>query len=448
MGAFDWFKRLRLSKQWGYETYFKNQDLKPQGKVGVLFGEMGMPEGYEFEFYKRYIHHVFHYTLPPFLRGIVLADHGIGLIDPDNPLAREPFQPKQLVDAHGSFTNKAGKPYVECAFTWQPPRIKRNPWDHGMFLYKEEGKGGAPDICQKTGAKVSGWYFGRLIPEKKVAWKAQIQKVYEEARLKLQRLYPGIETRLAYYVFEESMRENVEELLKAGCQTILYQCLSNPTYSDFEEYQTTLGLLYQIVAGRAKIICANQLGNQPAFRQGYIHMLRDQLAQIPAQASVFVILSKHGHPFKKETQDQSAQFYRQPLEAEMRAVLQERGGRWALTWGDDEYADEYWDPKRRKLETYAAYRRAIDEKYDFAIELPTEFPAENTDLMIFHAMKKFNAFTDYDRNAPVPYPDWEKPLVRTHHEGVTTGIYAGCPVGPYRKYVVQATVDSVVGILK
>lgn len=447
MNAPQWFRRLQLGKQWGYETFFKDQDTRPHGKVGILFAEMGMPEGYEFDFYNRYIHHVFEYSLPPFLHRVVLADHGITLLDPDNPLAREPFKPKQLIDARGSYTNRMGKPYVECPITWQPPRIPRNPWDHGVFLYKEEGKGGAPDICQKTGAKMVGWYFGRLIPEKKVAWRAQLQKIYQETQEQLQIRYPAIPTRLAYYVFEESLRKNIEELLQSGCQTIIYQCLSNPVYSDFEEYQTTLPLIYQIVAGRAKIICADQLGNQPAFQQAYIQMLCDQLARLPAEASIFVILSKHGHPFKKDTMDQRAHLYRQPLETEFRAILQARGGRWNLTWSDDEYADEYWDPKQRKTDTYRAYRQAIEEKYDFVIELPTEFPAENTDLMIFHAMKKFNAFANYDRNIPVPYPDWEQPLVRENHEGTTTGIYTGCPVGPYRKYIVQAAFDSVSEIL-
>ena len=74
--------------------------------------------------------------------------------------------------------------------------------------------------------------------------------------------------------------------------------------------------------------------------------------------------------------------------------------------------------------------------------------AENTDLMILHAMKKFCAFAEYDPYAPIPYPDWEQPLVRTFREEKTTGIYAGCPVGPYRKYVVQATVASVLEILE
>jgi hypothetical protein len=40
--------------------------------------------------------------------------------------------------------------------------------------------------------------------------------------------------------------------------------------------------------------------------------------------------------------------------------MEEWGGQWELVWSDDEYADEYWDPKRTKLETLAAYRRAIE----------------------------------------------------------------------------------------
>jgi len=63
-------------------------------------------------------------------------------------------------------------------------------------------------------------------------------------------------------------------------------------------------------------------------------------------------------------------------------------------------------------------------------------------------MKKFDVFGDYDSNAPVPYPDWEQPLVRIFHQGRTTGIYSGCPVGPYRRYVVEAVVDSVMGVLR
>lgn len=439
--------KRKYGKQYGYEVLFKRQDPRPVGKVGVILADMGMPEEYEYRFYRNYIYHVFHYILPRFLHPIVLADRGICLIDPENPLAREPFQPKQLIDAHGSFTNKAGVPYTQCKITWRGPGMPKNKWDHGYFLYTGEGKGGDPDICQKTGAKVLGWYFGRLIPEKKVAWAYQCRRIYEEAVAALRQRFPGTEFRHARYVYEESLQQAVEDLLAAGCQTIVYQCFCNPVYSDFEEYAFALPLVHRFVAGRARVICADQLGNQPALREAYFAILRDRLAALPRQASVLLILSKHGHPFKKETQDERGPLYREPLEAGMRQILAERGGRWDLVWSCDEYADEYYDPKRTKFETHAAYRRAIDRGFDYAIEIPTEFVAENTDLMIFHAMKKFNAFAEYDRNAPVPYPDWEQPLVRTFREGRTTGIYAGVPVGPYRKHVVQAVVDSLSAVL-
>ncbi|MEI7849678.1 MAG: hypothetical protein WCK35_28045, partial [Chloroflexota bacterium] len=304
-----------------------------------------------------------------------------------------------------------------------------------------------PDICQKTGAKVNGWYFGQLIPEKKVAWSYQCGKIYTEASEALKKCYPQVEFRHAGYVYKETLKHAVDDLIAAGCETIVYQSFCNPVYSDFEEFAYALPLVYEYAAGRAQIICADQLGNQPALREAYFALLRDQLKTLPPEANGLVILSKHGHPFKKETQDEHGALYREPLEAGIRQILAEHGGEWEVVWSCDEYADEYYDKKHMKFETHAAYRKAIDAGYDYAIEIPTEFLAENTDLMIFHAMKKFNAFAEYNCNNPVPYPDWEMPLVRTFREGKTTGIYAGVPVGPYRKYVVKALVDSITQVL-
>ena len=155
----------------------------------------------------------------------------------------------------------------------------------------------------------------------------------------------------------------------------------------------------------------------------------------------------HGHPFKNETMEARACLYRQPLEEGVRQLLAGRSGKWDIIWSADEFADDYWDKKHMKLETYAAYRRGIEEGWDYVLELPTDFVAENTDTMIFHAMKKYSAFSSFDRYVPIPYPDWEAPLVRRFTEGTTTGIYCSTPVGPYRKYIVQAVVDSISEIL-
>lgn len=444
----EWIRHWRFGNQYGYVTFFREQDQRPVGKTGVILSDLGMPESYNPDFYINFMDHVFKYSLPVFLQRFILADRGIALIDPANPLAREPFVPLQLVDMNGSFTNREGRPYVECEVTWRPPGMKKNPADHGYFLYTGDGKGGAPDVCQKTGAKVVGWYYGHLLPEKKVAWEYQCKRIYEETVAAIKQDFPQSEFYHAKYIYEQSLKEAVEYLLSKGCKTIVYQCFCNPVYSDFEDYSYALPKIYSLVNKRAKIICADQLGNQPAMRDAYVQIVRDQLAQVPAHASVLLILSKHGHPFKKETQDKRGPEYRVPLETEMRNLMGKWGDHWELIWSDDEYADEYWDPGNIKLSTFSAYRKAINEGFDYAIEVPTDFIAENTDLMFLHAIKKFKAFSNYDPNEPVPYPDWEKPLVRSFHEGKTTGIYAGCPVGKYRKYIVESAVTSIKDVLK
>lgn len=439
-------KRLFYGKQYGYKFLFSSQDKCATGKIGVIIAEMGMPEVYEADFYSRFMEHVFRYVLPPFLHNFVLADNGMALIDPSNPLAREEFKPEKLIDSNGSFTNKSGIPYVQCVYKWKPP-IKRNPWDHGYFLYTEEGPSGRPDICDKIGAKIVGWYYGKLLPQKRVAWRSQLDKIYQEATERLSEQFRSIEFRKAYFQYPETIHVAVEELIAAGCETIIYQSINCPLYCDFEDYGFALPLVYKFVRGRSKIILADQLGNQPVYREAYFQMLKDQLKQLPPESSVLVILSMHGHPFKKESMDLRAHLYRQPLEDGMSEIMSDHCDKWEIVWSFDDYADKYWDKKNRKVETYAAYKKAIDEKYDYAIEFPTEFPAENTDLMIFHAMKKFTAFSQYDCHQPIPYPNWEIPLIRKFREGKTTGIYAGTPVGPYRKYIVQAVVDSISGII-
>lgn len=445
---FEWIRHIRFGNRYGFEEYFRNQDRKPVGKTGIILADLGMPEEYSPDFYINFMGHVFDYSLPFFIKRFVLADRGIALIDPFNPLAREKFRPVELVDMFGCSKNREGRPYVECEITWYPPGMKRNPADHGYFLYKGDGKGGAPEVCQKTAAKVAGWYYGHLLPNKKVAWEYQCRRIYDESAAILEEMFEISGVRHARYAYDESVIQAVEDLLKAGCNTIIYQCFCNPVFSDFEDYGYALPKIHQAVNKRAKIICADQLGNQPSMRKAFVQILRDQLVDLPGEARILLILSRHGHPFKRETQDIRGPEFRVPLEKEMRDAMDEWGGIYELVWSDDEYADKYWDPLNKKLSTYSAYRKAIELQYDFALEVPTDFIAENTDLMVLHAMKKFKAFSQYDPFAPIDYPDWEKPLIRTFTEGKTTGIYAGCPVGQYRKYVVESVISSLSELLK
>ena len=192
-------------KQWGYKVLFRNQDKVTMGKTGVVIGEMGMPEEYVPSFYICLMEHVFRFSLPGLLANVILQDKGIGLVDPENPMAREPFKPRQLIDPNGSFTNKAGEEYARCPVTWKPANLK-NPWDHGYFLYTGDGPNGVPDVCDKVSAKVIGWYYGKMLPEKRVPWRSQMRKIYTDAVAILQEKYPGVEFRQAYYMDHDNLR--------------------------------------------------------------------------------------------------------------------------------------------------------------------------------------------------------------------------------------------------
>jgi len=444
---FELLRNWRYGKRYGYKVLYRNQDMTVRGRPGIILADLGMPESFDPVFYTSFMDHVFAYSLPGFIQPVVLTDRGLALIDPGNPLAREPFTPTRLVDMNGSSTNREGRPYVECNVKWRPPGMKRNPSDHGYFLYTGDGRGGAPEICQKTAAKVVGWYYGHLIPEKRVPWEAQCRKVYEETEALLKAKYPDAVIRHARYIYPRSLQEAVNHLLEQGCRTIIYHCYCNPVYSDFEDYSLALPMIHRFVNGRVNVICAEQPGNQPEMLKAYTGLAGDVIAEISSNASLLLILSRHGHPFRRETVDLRGPEYRVPLEREMRRMLEGRPGRHEVVWSDDEFADEYWDPGRKKFSTFMAYRKAIDERFDWAVEVPVDFIAENTDLMFLHAIKKFKAFKEYNPFEPVPYPDWEKPLRRVFREGKTTGIYTGCPVGKYSTHISRAAYLSVDGVL-
>lgn len=452
-GSCEWQKRLKttLRKMWygkryGYEVLFKPQERHACGKTGIIIADVGITEEYDLDFYSAFMEHVFRYVLPPFFSSFILTDRGIGLIDPERPLERLPFVPKQLIDSNGSFVNKQGKPYSECSYKWKPP-VKKNTWDHGYFLYTGDGPNGHPDICDKIGAKVVGWYYGKLIPEKRVSYHAQMQLIYNEALRELKGKKSDLEFRNAHYMDKASMQSAVEELIAAGCRTIVYQSINCTLYSDFEDYGYALPLLHSLVNGRVRIILADQLGNQASCRGAFLAILKDRLNEVPPGKKVLVILSKHGHPFNNETLDQRADQFRKPLEIEVRKMMESWQGAWNVIWSSDEYVDPKKIKIPHKIDTYTAYRIAIEEGYDYALEIPTEFIAENTDQMIFHGMKKFSAFSEYDKYQPIPYSDWKKPLIRMFKDRKTTGIYCGTSVGVYRKYIVRAVIDSISDVL-
>ena len=233
--------KRKLGMQYGFEAYFRNQDKTPEGKIGIVFGHMGVPEDYEFDFYKIYMTHLFKSILPPIISGMVLKDTGTVLADPNNPVPEVEFKPKELMNAHGETKNKQGVPYLECEYEWVPPKEGKEH-DNGYFLYKGDGKFGAPNVAQKSGCKVVSWYYNSLLtPNMKCSYPYQMTKVYDDVVAKLAEKYPKdqISYRLAPFVYKDKLDKAIDELIADGCKTIIYCSMSNPVYSDFEEYNST-----------------------------------------------------------------------------------------------------------------------------------------------------------------------------------------------------------------
>ena len=99
------------------------------------------------------------------------------------------------------------------------------------------------------------------------------------------------------------------------------------------------------------------------------------------------------------------------------------------------------------MSTNRAYWNAIKDNYDYAIGLPIEFFAENSDTLIHHAMKCFENFDQYDIDDPIDYPDWSVPYSRELVQGKTHVIYNGVPVGKYQPHVIEAFYQACDSVL-
>jgi len=202
---------------------------------------------------------------------------------------------------------------------------------------------------------------------------------------------------------------------------------------------------------KIKVIMAPQMGNFKPMRDAYLQMLKDRLDSLPKTASVTVAVTVHGMPwdkFKWEAWLELAPAYRDKLLEEVKQMVASyKLPKSNVVLCQDEFADPIWDPKQKYLSTNRAYWTAIKENYDYAIGLPIEFYAENSDTMFHHALKNYKDFDQYDVYKQIDYKDWTQPYVREMVQGKTRVIYNGVPVGKYQKYVIDALYQSLDSIL-
>ena len=442
-----------------YEVY-KKQDTIPVGKVGIFATTLITPTKLSYTFFYNVTFKIFNTIVPWPFRLFAQKDNGVALLDPVRFHEHEAFTPTRLEDPFGNDRDFDGTPYIEKykqgTVKWVPPS-NMIYLDHGYFLYTGR-QGGMPSIAGKIINKARIWYYGIGFVNKKLPHWEQTFQVINGARDKIKQKYPDIQWQSESNVFYYDMKQKLYKLLDAGCDTIV---LSSPLviYSHFEDFNSGFRHSFEYIeewehehpGKKIKVIMAPPMGHFPPMRQAFLAMLKDRLDTLPKNASVTVAVTVHGMPwekFKWEAWLQVAPAYRDKLAEEVKQMVASyKFPKTNVVLCQDEFADPIWDPKQKYLSTNRAYWNAIKEGYDYAIGLPIEFIAENSDTMFHHALKNYKDFDKFNLYDTIDYSDWSKPYVRELVQGKTHVIYNGVPVGRYQPYVIDALYQSLDAIL-
>lgn len=443
-----------------YFTYYKTQDTTPVGKVGIFVTGLIMPESFRIEdFYNLALKPLQYIPWPA--RNFAIADRGVVLLDPEKFYEFKDFKPANLVDFHGSEVDVDGIRYIDKynngQVQWVPPNPTQH-MDHGYFLYAGR-KSGMPTIANKLLTKAKVYYYGKgkgfvngKLPHEAGEW-----AIVEAGMDKIKAKYGDVPFRFVSAETPGLARQYLRDLLDGGVETIV-MAAPRPIYSHHEEFNGSIKHTMHYIeewehehGKKIKLIITPQLGEFPVIQDAYLNMLRDRLTTFPKEAKVKIVVSVHGMAWgnvPNEAWIALAPVYRDRMVQSVKDELT----KWSFTktevvQAQDHFADPHSDPKGKYLSTNRAFLEGVKSGYDYVVNLPIEFFAENTDTMFSHAMFNFEGFPGYDIYEPVDYPDWSVPYTRTFKIENTSIIYNGVPVGKYNQPIVEAYVQAIDSVL-
>ncbi len=447
-------------KEPNYFTYYRMQDRTPQGKVAILVTQLLMPEDFRAADYYNIALKSTQYIPWP-IRYFATADRGVVLLDRQRFYEFEKFEPTELVDLHGGGRDVDGVNYLEKyrrgEVQWVPPD-RRQHMDHGYFLLTTRRQG-IPTIAAKLMTKARIYYYDHGFVNHKLPHDAGMRAIAEATLAQVRARHGDIPARVVTADNLGLLGDAVDQLLDGGAETLIIAPAA-PIYSHHEEFNGSFRHAIDDVRrwesrhGRSvKVILAPQLGDFPVLRTAYLQMLKDRLDSLPQtnSTSVKLVISVHGMPWDFVPQEawiELAPPYRDAMVADARAMLERYPfGRREVVLSQDHFADPANNPNGTYLSTNRAFWDGINARFDYVINLPIEFFAENSDTMFSHAMFNFEGFPGFDRYAPVDYRDWSVPYTREFVVKGTRVIYNGLPVGRYNTPIVQAHVQSIESIL-
>ncbi|MEQ8508143.1 MAG: hypothetical protein RIB43_04010 [Rhodospirillaceae bacterium] len=442
------------------EQLASEEAMTPEGEVAIFMSGLIMPENFRLpDFYNLALKPSQYIPWP--IRSRAMADPGVILLDTERYYEFEAFVPTNLVDAYGSTLDVDGTPWVERYHSGELRWVDPSPTqhlDHGYFIY-EGRKGGMPGPAQKLINKARVYYYGKGkgFLNGKVPHEAGTWALIEATMRKISAKYGDVPYRWVTAEDFHLARSAMFELLDGGADTIVLAA-PRPIYSHHEEFNGSIKHAMDYIHEwedandkKIKTIITENLANFPIIHDTYANMLRDRLDQLPHGADVKIVASVHGMAWDvvpNEAWIELAPSYIEPVMAKLKAVLSEYDfGRTEVVQSQDHFADPHNDPEGKYLSTNTAFWDGINDNYDYAINLPIEFFAENTDTVFSHAMYNFEGFPGYNIYDPVDYSDWSVPYTRTFDIQGTQIIYNGLPIGKYNKPIVEAFFQALDSVL-
>lgn len=442
------------------EQLASDEAMTPEGNVAIFMSGLIMPEDFRVpDFYNLSLKSAQYIPWP--IRSFAMADPGVILLDTEKFYEFEAFEPTNLVDAYGSTMDVDGTPWIERYHNGELEWVDPSPTQHlshGYFLYKGR-KGGMPGPAQKLVNKARVYYYGKGkgFVSGKVPHEAGNWAIAEAAMKRIHAKYGDIPFRWVTAEDFHIARTAMFELLDDGADTILLAA-PRPIYSHHEEFNGSIKHAMHYIHEweeandkKIKVIITQNLGDFPVIHDTYAHMLRDRLDQLPRGSDVKVVISLHGMAWDlvpNEAWIELSPAYINPVMEKIKGVVAEYDfDRTEVVESQDHFADPINNPDGKYLSTNMAFWDGINEDYDYVINLPIEFFAENTDTIFSHAMYNFEGFPDFNRYDPVDYRDWTVPYTKTFDIEGTKVIYNGLPVGKYNTPIVEAFFQAIDSVL-
>jgi len=434
-----------------YFAYYKDHDQVPEGRVGIFVSHLIMPERMRMVDFYTLAQKPMQYIPWP-MRNMAAADGGVQLIDPDRFYEFEPFTPTRLVDAYGNDRDLDGVPYVDKfhrgEVEWVPPRPNFH-LDHGYFLLTTR-TGGMPTIAAKLINKARHYYYmpGKGSLQGTIPHEAGMKVIVDEAMERIRAKYGDVPYRWVTAEDFGRARAEMYSLLDEGVDTVILSAPA-PVYSHHEEFNGAFKHAVHYIHEweeandkHIKVVMSPQLGDFEVTQQTWVNMLRDRLDTIDRDSDVMVVMSVHGMAWDRVPHEAWIELSPGYVEGTMQALedlLDSYGfNRADIVQSQDHFADPHNNPDGKYLSTNKAFWDAIEADYDYAINVPIEFFAENTDTLYSHAMYNFEHFPGYDRYEPIDYPDWSVPYTREFDIEGTKVIYNGVPAGDYNRPIIDA----------